>query len=271
MRILIFIATVLGCLINSGKTQQLILNGQAKTIKGDFTYCMPDQLGNVFALSKSGQLKKYNANLDSMGVFNEVRRYGKLYSISAENPLRSLLYFKDYRIVLVLDRLMQVVNKIDIRKANIFQAQLVTQGYDNTIWVFDEQESRLKKLDENGKLLFESADLRLVFNETLTPSTMFDAAGFVYLYDDQKGLYIFDYYGGLKNRIALMGWTAVQAMGKKIVGLKNGKILVYTPGEIDIKEMQLPSFLSTASQIRFTSNAIYVLDHTGISQYEWNK
>jgi hypothetical protein len=271
MRILTYVGVLLVCLINSGKSQQFVLTGQPKTIKGDFIYCMPDQLGNVFALSKSGQLKKYNANLDSMGVFNEVRRYGKLYSISAENSLRSLLYFKEYRIVLVLDRLMQVVNKIDIRKANIFQAQAIAQGYDNTIWVFDEQESRLKKLDLNGKLLFETADLRLVFNETLTPSTIFDAAGFVYLYDAQKGLYIFDYYGALKNRIALIGWTAVQALGKKIIGLKNGKMMVYTPGEIDIKEIQLPASISTATQIRFTSNAIYVLDSSGISQYEWNK
>jgi len=161
--------------------------------------------------------------------------------------------------------------KIDIRKANIFQAQVVAQGYDNTIWVFDEQESRLKKLDENGKLLFESADLRLVFNETLTPSTMFDAAGFVYLYDALKGLYIFDYYGALKNRIALIGWTSVQALGKKIIGLKNGKMMVYTPGDIDTKEMQLPASIYTAPQIRFTTNAIYVLEGNGISQYEWNK
>jgi hypothetical protein len=271
MRILIVIAIVHGCLFNTGLAQQLILTGQPRSIKGDFSYCMPDQLGNVFALSRSGQLKKYNANLDSMGVFNEVRRYGKLYSISADNSLRSLLYFKEYRIILVLDRLMQVVNKIDIRKAGIFQAQSIAQGYDNSIWVFDEQESRLKKLDLNGKLLFETADLRLVFNETLTPSTIFDAAGFVYVYDAQKGLYIFDYYGALKNRIALIGWTSVQAIGKKIIGLKDGKILAYTPGEIDIKEVQLPANFTMAQQIRFTSNAIYMVDSTGISQYEWNK
>ncbi len=62
----------------------------SKTIQGDFEYFMPDELGNIFGLTKSGQLKKYNNNLDSMGVFNEVRRYGKLYSISADNPLRTV-------------------------------------------------------------------------------------------------------------------------------------------------------------------------------------
>ena len=99
-----------------------------KTIQGEFSYFMPDELGNVFALTPNGQLKKYNNNLDSMGVFNDVRRYGKLYSISLENPLRTVLYFKDYKTILVLDRLMQVVNKIDLRKAGIFQVKAVAQS-----------------------------------------------------------------------------------------------------------------------------------------------
>ena len=74
MKILVFIATMLGCLVNIGNAQQRIVADHPKSIKGDFLYSMPDQLGNVFALSSSGQLKKYNPNLDSMGVFNDYRR-----------------------------------------------------------------------------------------------------------------------------------------------------------------------------------------------------
>ena len=88
--------------------QDLNVLSLTKTINGEFEYFMPDELGNLFGLTKNGQLKKYNNNLDSMGVFNNVRRYGKLFSISADNPLRTVLYFKEYRTILVLDRLMQV-------------------------------------------------------------------------------------------------------------------------------------------------------------------
>lgn len=123
--------------------QDLSVLRLTKTINGEFDYFMPDELGNVFGLTKSGQLKKYNNNLDSMGVFNDVRRFGKLFSISADNPLRTVLYFKEYRTILVLDRLMQVVNKIDLRKAGIFQVKAVAQSYDNLFWVYDEQESTL--------------------------------------------------------------------------------------------------------------------------------
>lgn len=271
MKIVLSITTALFYFLQLSVAQKAISLGVPQITRGDFSYFMPDQLGNVFALGRSGQLKKYNPNMDSMGVFNDVRRYGKLHSISADNSLRSLLYFKEYKIILVLDRLMQVVNKIDLRKSGIFQATVVAQGYDNTIWVFDEQESKLKKMDVNGRTLFETADLRLVLGESLSPSSLFDAGGFVYLYDARYGLFIFDYYGALKNRIALLDWTCIQPVGKAIVGVKNSKMMTYVPGEIDIREFELPANITKSGQIQFRSNAIYILGHEGISRFEWNK
>lgn len=243
----------------------------SKTIKGDFVYFMPDELGNVFALTKSGQLKKYNTSLDSMGVFNEVRRYGKLYSISADNPLRTVLYFKDYRTILVLDRLMQIVNKIDLRKAGIFQVKAVAQSYDNLFWIFDEQDSKLKKIDEEGRLVFATADLRLVFSEPIIPVSIFDLGGFVYVYDEKNGLFIFDYYGAMKNRIPLVNWQQVHPVGKQILGFVNGKLMAYVPGKIDTQEFLLPDIFSGADKIHFTSSGCFLLKDGAIQKLAWSK
>ncbi len=242
---------------------------KARTLTGSFTYFMPDELGNIFALTSAGQLKKYNSNFDSTGSFNEIRRYGKLHSISAENPLRSLLFFKEFRTILVLDRMMQVVNKIDLRKAQIFQVQAVAQSYDNMIWVFDEQESKIKKINDEGKLVFESADLRLIFSDAISPSTIFDMGGYLYLYDQEHGLFIFDYYGALKNRIALLGWKNVQPLGKGVVGIRGSQMLFYTPNTIDIKEVPLPEEISRAERIRLAIKGCYVIDNDGITWYAW--
>jgi hypothetical protein len=237
-----------------------------KSISGQFSFFMPDELGNLFAITANGQFKKYNAQLDSMGVLNEIKRYGKPYSMSVENPLRSLLFFKEYKTVVVLDRLMQVVGKVDLRKAGIYQTQAVGQSYDNNIWTFDEQDSKLKKISTEGKLLFETPDLRLVFSEAILPTSLFDRNGYVYLYDPAKGLFIFDYYGAFKNRIALLNWSSIQSWGKRIVGYKEGKWLSYTPGEIDIQEFMLPGS-TDANPIRFIAEGFYVMDETGIHRY----
>lgn len=269
MSIRSYLLIVFSLCVHLLSAQELRSVQKIKTLRGDFTYFMPDDLGNVFALTASGQLKKYNTNFDSTGVLNEIRRYGRLHSISGENPLRSLLFFREFRTILVLDRMMQVVNKVDLRKAQIFQVQAVAQSYDNMIWVFDEQESKLKKIDVEGKLVFESADLRLIFSDAISPSTIFDMGGYVYLYDEKHGLFIFDNYGALKNRIALLGWKNVQPLGNSIVGRKENQMLLYMPNTIDIKAVNLPDEIIGDERVRFGMNGYYVLDREGINLYRW--
>ena len=108
----------------------LLLKAQAdlpvtRFIQGDFVAFTADNLGNLYLVTRSNQLKKMNVKGDSMGVFNDVRRYGKLYSINATNPLRTVLYYRDFRTVVVLDRLMNTVNTVDLRKRNMFQVRLL--------------------------------------------------------------------------------------------------------------------------------------------------
>ena len=84
-----------------------------------------DALGNLYILSKNDQLKKIDARGDSVAVFNAVKRYGQLYSIDVTNPLKILLYYKDFGTVLTLDRFLSVRNTLDLRRQNIFQVKAV--------------------------------------------------------------------------------------------------------------------------------------------------
>jgi len=215
-------------------------------------------------------MKKFNVKGDSMGVFNDVRRFGKLTSIHTTNPLRTVLYYRDFRTMLVLDRLLNRVNQIDLRKLNIFQARVVAPAYDNNIWVFDEQESKLKKVGEDGRLLSETPDLRLVLDEAPQPVSMYDQNGYVYLYDPAKGLFIFDYYGALKNRVALLEWSDMQVIGTNVVGRSKGKFMSYKPGTLKIEEIALPGTIASSRDIQITPLGVYVLTPDGISLYSFS-
>ena len=63
-----------------------------------------DNLGNIFLVTGFQQLKKLDNNYDSVAVFNNVRRYGKLETIDVSNPLKVLLFYRDFNTVVVLDR-----------------------------------------------------------------------------------------------------------------------------------------------------------------------
>lgn len=233
-------------------------------IKGDFKRFSVDHLGYIYAITSKDQLRKYKSNGDSVCVFNDVKRYGKLTSVNTLNPLRTVLFYNDFKTIVLLDRFLQTVNVLSLRKLNLFQTEQIAPSYDNNIWVFDQQESKLKKISESGKLLTETADLRLVTDDVPTPKEIIDQNGFVYLYDPEKGMYIFDYYGALKGKIALLGWEQIQVIGKTIMGLKAGKWMEYTTGSLDINEKTLPTFSEIPKDLQLTSTGIFILDAQGI-------
>jgi hypothetical protein len=232
----------------------------------DFTV---DNLGNIYLLNKDNQLKKLNANGDSLAVFNDVRRYGKIATIDATNPLKVLVYYREFTTIIELDRFLNIINTIDLRSRtlNILQAKAVGLAYDNNVWVYDEQDAKLKRIGDDGSLVDQTADFRQLFDSTPDPVVIRDQGGLVYLYDSTKGVYAFDHYGTLKAHIALPGWLDFDVIDKNIFGRDENKFYRYQLGTLDMKEEPIPAAYLGALHIRITPSVIYVLKKTGLEIY----
>ena len=238
-----------------------------KSIRGDFSSFTVDNLDNIYLISGSSQLRKINNNGDSNGVFNDVKRFGNPSSLDVTNPLKILLYYKNFSTVLVLDRNLNIRNIIDFRKQNIFLVKTIAGSYDNNIWIFDEADYKLKKIDEEGNPLMETTGWRILFDTVPSPEQLIDRDNFVYLYDRDKGFYIFDYYGGFKSRLPFLGWNNVEVSGNVMYGFKNNSLFSYRSNSLSLKEYQLPAFLGKYKAIRAMNGRLYVLNDEGLTIY----
>ncbi len=257
---------LIGCLKANAQTDssfQLL-----KKIKGDIVAFAADNFDNLYLLNSSDQLKKINEKGDSVAVFNNIRKYGKVAQIDVSNPLRVLLYYKDFATIVVLDRLLNVRSTIDLRKQDIFQTQAVCLSYDNGVWVYDEFEHKLKKLDEEGKLLFASTDFRQLFDDAFSFTAINDHDGYLYLYDKNKGVYVFDYYGTLKNIFTLTGYNNFKAVGEFITGTRHDSLMRYQPGTLVMQEVKLPESFRKAQSILFTSTKAFALKRDELEIYQ---
>ncbi|HRX94064.1 MAG TPA: hypothetical protein P5158_08115, partial [Chitinophagaceae bacterium] len=57
-----------------------------KKINADVTTFAVDNLDNIFILNSRNQLKKLNANGDSVAIYNDVKRFGQASLIDVSNP-----------------------------------------------------------------------------------------------------------------------------------------------------------------------------------------
>lgn len=233
-------------------------------ITGDIEDFTTDNLGNVYLVSSRQQLKKLDNHFDSVGVYNDVRRNGKLFQVDASNPLKVLLYYKEFATIVVLDRLLNTRNTIDLKLANIFQPGALCQSYDNNIWLFDELDYTIKKMDESGKQLMESSDFRMLFEAPPKPERLEDFNTYLFAYDSSKGLCIFDYYGTLKNQVALRGLRDVQGFSKGIVARTASSLLYYQPSAIETTAQTLPDRIAKSIKVRISGQQLFALVAKGL-------
>ena len=231
----------------------------AKIIRGGYADFSVDNLGNIFMLDSNNQLKKISPAGDSIAIFNDVRKYGKVYAIDAGNPLKILLYYRDFGTIVVLDRLLNIRTTINLRKQNIFQAKAICQSFDNAVWVYDEGEAKLKRLADDGSIIDQSGDFRLQLDEAPSPNFIEDHDRLVYLYDSSKGLLVFDYFGTLKNKLAFTGWQDFQLAGKYIVGRKGVLLERYLLSSLSLEEIVLPGILKDTRKIRIAGDRLFCL------------
>ncbi len=228
-----------------------------------------DKLGNMYLMHPNGQLKKLRSDGDSLGVFNNTRRFGKLFSIDVSNPLKTLLFYKDFGTIVVLDRLMSVRATIDLRKQNLLQVSAIGQSYDNNIWIFDEMELKLKKIGDDGRLIDQSADFRQVFDSVPAPAQIIDQTNLVYLYDPEMGVYQFDYYGAFKNRLPFTGWRDFNVINNTLFGRDNDFLYRYNAGSLQLQRFRIPPFMKDAKKIIILSGQVYLLKSEGVLIYSY--
>jgi hypothetical protein len=88
---------------------------------------------------------------------------------------------------------------------------------------------------------------------------MFDQDGFVYLYDPKQSVFVFDYYGALRNKIPITGWDDLKVAGKYIFGINNDTLHRYEINTFRTGDEKLPGPLKNSSKVNFTSSRLYAL------------
>ena len=239
-----------------------------KFIPGQYNYLNVDILDNIYLITNANQLKKLNATGDPIAFFSDVKKYGNPNSIDVSNPLKIIVYYKNFATIVVLDRLLVLRNSINLRNKNIFTATTICSSYDNNIWIFDEQDFKIKKLDEQGGIITESADMRMLTNDTPSPIQIIDASNQLYLYDKKKGFYLFDYYGAFKSSLPFLNWQNVTIDRHTIYGFSANTLFSYTLQSLQLKEYHLPTYIKGYKSIKALNGKLYVLKDDGLEVYE---
>jgi len=241
-----------------------------KTIPGQFTDHFTNSLEQVYALTPTGQLKKYNLADTTVLIYNDLKKYGKPSTLDISNPLRTIVFFKSSVTATILDRLLTLRNTIALRQFDFFNVACVANTYDNNLWIFDTRDLKLVKINDQGETLLSSTDLRNLGAELPQhPDMIFEYNQMLCLVDQHNGLYLFDRYGAYQNRIALNGAAFVGTCKAGILLRKGNNISLHSPNQpLNNQDFLLPQEVSTNAHLKIDNEILTVLNETGIDIYK---
>lgn len=190
-----------------------------------------DALGNMYVIH-GGEIKKYNPQ----GVFQKTfsnKRYGRIDDIDISNPLKILVYYKDFQQVLFLDnQLSPAADVISLEKAGYEQTSLVCSSLNNSFWLYDKQNNELVRFSQDLRALVKTGNLKRILDLDLQPGYMREYGNYLYLNCPREGILVFDIYGTFYKTIPIKNL--------KEFTIINGNVFYYEKSVL--KEYQTQTF-----------------------------
>ena len=159
-----------------------------------YTNLYIDELEQLYTVSSNNTIRKFDREGKLQFEYSD-NTLGPITNFDVSNPLQLLVFHKNFQTVKIFDRTLNLTTQIDLNKLDLFEIQTVASSNDNRIWVFDELNQELLKIDKNGNIQGRNNDLRLRLKTNATPYFMVEYQNMVYMFDKEHGLLIFNNFG----------------------------------------------------------------------------
>lgn len=213
-----------------------------------------DAFGNIYLINDN-EIVKYN----SLGVLQKkfsTKRYGKIDFVDAMNPLKILVYYKDFQQILFLDnQLTASSNMISLESLGHEQSSLVCSSSNNSFWIYDKQNNELCRFDSELKSLVKTGNVKRILDVEMKPNYMQEHNNYVYLNCPNEGILVFDIYGTFYKTIPLKNLKEFNIVNGDVFYYDNHHLKQYQAQTFNTIEKQFSDTL--ISNVIWQNNKIY--------------
>jgi hypothetical protein len=227
-----------------------------------------DYLQQAYLITEENALVKFDSTGKKLYTYHQ-NRYGPLRFADATNPMKLVLSYPDYGIVVLLDNTLSELSVTSLKLLGILNYSAVCfSSLDNNIWVFDSDTYQFKKFDRNGNIVLASTDMLLQLGETISPVYMQEENQLLFVSDTSRGILIFDSYGAYYETLPFKGVKSFQVKGDRIFFRQGNYLHSYQLKTLEEKDIELPP-LPEAREVRVENKRLYVLAPDDFSIYRY--
>ena len=237
------------------------------TLSIESNYFTTDRLYNIYTLNSENTIIKYNSTGKRLFEYNN-QNYGTPSRVDASNPLRILVYYKEFLTAIILDRTLTELYVFHLQDYEINQSDVAATANDNGLWVFDNWSYQLKKINEQGAIERTSDDLNQLLGIQLEPSQIILKDNQIFLTVPSQGIFVFTLFGQYVKTLPLLAIERFQVQNDYIIFYKNQQLYHYSISFQAEKIINIPKNDKDIQQVNVKNNHIFISTGTEILVYQ---
>jgi len=198
-----------------------------------------DQLGNLYVVTKTNQLYKYNSDGKVLSTLN-YKYVGNISYVDATNPLELYIFYRELNKLIYLDNNLAYRGETDLSRVGIGQASSIARAFDNGIWAFDIADMQLKKLNKKGETEQLSGNVRQFVSSRLQPGYIHDNTQRVLVSDTTVGILVFDVFATYIKTIPIKSDSHIKPIENDLYYFSSGRMHIYNQTSFKTRSFEVP-------------------------------
>lgn len=235
------------------------------SLKKKSTLFSVDNFQNIYTVNED-VIVKYNKQFDSL--FSTSLKTIYPTSIESSKTFRSLIFDSERATVAFYDNTLTPINdNFSLTELDIIQGCLVAESFNgNSIWVLDEGNMQLLKVNNNLEIVLRIENLNHLFKDNFKAIQMFEYNDILAIHFKGSGVATFDVFGTFLKFYPLKSdWVYLK--NNYLFSLKNNQLDVFEIPFMDLVNTQKLNFTGIDGFI-FSQNQIVF--HSASALYRYN-
>jgi hypothetical protein len=259
-KLIIYIPGLLALQANAQSDFKFI--GKLEIVCTQFTI---DPLGNIYIINGLN-IQKYNKDLQKIADYSNAF-LGNISFIDASDPLRILLYYREFNQAVWLDNFFQEIRSpVLLDDLGVEQAMLICSSSMNGFWIFNQLNNQLQYFDNNLNKIHESIRLNPLTGEE-KPVAMTEKNRMVYLNFPGTGILTFDQFGTYSRTLPIFPDLYFQVTDESILYLQKDTFKRYDLKTYKEEIIKLPE-TENINSVMIRADNLFILEMDGILIYK---
>jgi len=217
-----------------------------------------DTFGTLYYSTENNSFQKKTK--DTIITYSNFQ-LGDITSANTFNPLKIVLFYKDFNTIVILDNRLAEISKVDFNTIQPYKnVSFVSSGFDNMLWLFNEDFQYLELYDYKSK--------KIKLKTVPIQSNVLDLKSdynYCYLLTENN-LYVYNYFGSLIHKIKNTGYESLAFSKAHLLLKKDNKLYLLGKNETTIQPIEHPKML--IKQFLVTNETLYIYDRELLRYYQ---